>query len=134
MCCFLQSSRVVWITESCKAAPLGFGRNNRGWGGGNLGRFDLICKGCSVLSAFSAAPPDIQFHLQRLDVLEFVGVPLFDLLILPRREEQMRLGDELEEHDAAERRDRGDVSPGKKQNPKLKSSIKGKKWRGKHAR
>lgn len=49
----------------------------------------------------AAAPPDIKFHLQRLDVLKFVGVPLFDLLIFPRCEEQMSLGDELEEHDAA---------------------------------
>lgn len=75
----------------------------------HLGHLDLICKSCSVVrNAFSAAPPDIQFHLQRLDVLELVGVPLFDLLIFPRREEQMSLGDELEEHDAAERRRQGD--------------------------
>lgn len=51
-------------------------------------------------------------HLQRLDVLELVGVPLFDLLVLPRCEEQMSLGDKLEEHDAeeskqSERRERG---------------------------
>lgn len=45
--------------------------------------------------------PDFRLHLQRLDVLEFVGIPLFDLLIFPRCEEQMGLGDELEEHDAA---------------------------------
>lgn len=87
----------------------------------NFGHFNLIYKGCAVLlSSFcvfffplrAAAPPDIRFHLQRLDVLEFVGVPLFDLLIFPRCEEQMSLGDELEEHDAAGRRERGDVSPG----------------------
>lgn len=34
-------------------------------------------------------------------MLELVGVPLFDLLVLPRREEKMSLGDKLEEHDAA---------------------------------
>lgn len=101
----------------------------------NLGHLDLICKSCSVvLSAFSAAPPDIQFHLQRLDVLEFVGVPLFDLLIFPRREEQMSLGDELEEHDAAERRRQGDGTevtsvPGKNKIQNSGRSIKGKRWR-----
>lgn len=42
-------------------------------------------------------------HLQRLDVLELVGVPLFDLPVLPRREEKMSLGDKLEEHDTAGR-------------------------------
>lgn len=42
-------------------------------------------------------------HLQRLDVLKLVGVPLFDLLVLPRREEKMSFGDKLEEHDTAER-------------------------------
>lgn len=41
-------------------------------------------------------------HLQRLDVLKLVGVPLFDLLVLPRCEEQMSLGKKLEEHDAVE--------------------------------
>lgn len=46
-------------------------------------------------------------HLQRLDVLELIGVPLFDLLVLPCCEEQMSLGDKLEEHDAAERTNRG---------------------------
>lgn len=49
----------------------------------------------------SHVTPDFRLHLQRLDVLEFVGIPLFDLLIFPRCEEQMGLGDELEEHDAA---------------------------------
>lgn len=42
-------------------------------------------------------------HLQRLDVLKLVGVPLFDLLVLPRGEEKMSFGDKLEEHDTAER-------------------------------
>lgn len=42
-------------------------------------------------------------HLQRLDVLKLVGVPLLDLLVLPRGEEKMSFGDKLEEHDAAER-------------------------------
>lgn len=75
----------------------------------------------------AAAPPDIKFHLQRLDVLEFVGVPLFDLLIFPRCEEQMSLGDELEEHDAAGRRERGDVKPRKTK--RRSGSIKGEKWK-----
>lgn len=44
-------------------------------------------------------------HLQRLDVLKLVCVPLFDLLVLPRREEEMSLGDKLEEHDAVEEGD-----------------------------
>lgn len=94
-----------------------------------MGHLDLICKSCSVvLSAFSTAPPDIQFHLQRLDVLELVGVPLFDLLIFPRREEQMSLGDELEEHDAAERRRQGDGTevtsdPGKKTKPRTRGGA-----------
>lgn len=74
----------------------------------------------------AAAPPDIKFHLQRLDVLEFVGVPLFDLLIFPRCEEQMSLGDELEEHDAAGRRERGDVKLGET-NWRSSNSIKGEK-------
>lgn len=39
--------------------------------------------------------------LQGLDEFKLVGVPLLDLLVLSRREEQMRLGDELQEHDAA---------------------------------
>ena len=39
-------------------------------------------------------------HLQRLDVLKLVGVPLFDLSVLPRCEEQMGFGDKLQEHDA----------------------------------
>lgn len=36
-------------------------------------------------------------------MLKLVGVPLFDLLVLPRREEKMSLGDKLEEHDTAGR-------------------------------
>lgn len=35
-------------------------------------------------------------------MLKLVGVPLFDLPVLPRCEEQMSLGHELEEHDAVE--------------------------------
>lgn len=41
-------------------------------------------------------------------MLKLVGVPLFDLLVLPRREEEMSLGDKLEEHDTAE--GRGEVT------------------------
>lgn len=44
---------------------------------------------------------EAELHLQRLDVLKLVGVPLFDLLVLPRCEEEVSLWDELEEHDAA---------------------------------
>lgn len=40
-------------------------------------------------------------HLECLDVFKLVGVPLFDLFVLPWCEEQMSLGDKLEEHDAA---------------------------------
>lgn len=35
-------------------------------------------------------------------MFKLVGVPLFDLLVLPCCEEQMSLGDKLEEHDTAE--------------------------------
>lgn len=41
-------------------------------------------------------------------MLKLVGVPLFDLLVLPRREEKMSLGDKLEEHDTAERERRSE--------------------------
>lgn len=52
-------------------------------------------------------------HLQRLDVLKLVGVPLLDLPVLPRREEEVSLGDKLEGHDAAEReRETGEVRAG----------------------
>lgn len=44
-------------------------------------------------------------HLQCLDVLKLVSIPLFDLPVLPSCEEQMSLGDELEEHDAVEDRE-----------------------------
>lgn len=76
-------------------------------------------------------------HLQRLDVLKLVGVPLFDLLILPRCEEQMSLGNKLEEHDAVEnkqgegRERRSAKRSGKKQktNPKLESrEERQKRW------
>lgn len=45
-------------------------------------------------------------HLQRLDVLKLVCVPLFDLLVLPSGEEKVSFGDKLEEHDTAERENR----------------------------
>lgn len=39
-------------------------------------------------------------------MLKLVGIPLFDLLVLPCRKEQMGLGDKLEKHDAMEERER----------------------------
>lgn len=56
-----------------------------------------------------ATPLDLKYreqretcHLQRLDVLKLVSVPLFNLLVLPCCVEEMSLRDELEEHDAVE--------------------------------
>lgn len=44
-------------------------------------------------------------HLECLDVLKLVSVPLFDLAVLPSGEEQMSFGNKLEEHDAEERKE-----------------------------
>jgi hypothetical protein len=41
-------------------------------------------------------------------VLKLVCVPLFDLLVLPRCEEQMGFGDKLKEHDAEKREKKAD--------------------------
>lgn len=48
-------------------------------------------------------------YLKCLDVLKLVCVPLFDLLVLPCCEEQMSLGNKLEEHDAAKRKQRKEI-------------------------
>lgn len=69
-------------------------------------------------------------HLQRLDVLKLVGVPLFDLLVLPSGEEKVSFGDKLEEHDTAERAreseqvrsEPGREAPGHRRPPRYLSS------------
>ena len=72
-------------------------------------------------------------------MLKLVGVPLFDLPILARREEQMGLGDKLEKHDAEaddgeiEREGRGGEDEERLRGIKKKiqsrhNKIEGKQW------
>lgn len=62
-------------------------------------------------------------HLQRLDVLKLVSVPLFNLLVLPCCVEEMSLRDKLEEHDAVESKQR---EGRKRESAKKKDNIQNK--------
>lgn len=46
-------------------------------------------------------------HLQCLDVFKLVSVPLLDLSVLSRSEEQMGFRDKLKKHDTREERQQG---------------------------
>lgn len=56
-------------------------------------------------------------HLQSLDVLKFVGVPLFDLSVFSRGEEQMGFGYKLKKHDTREKKDNSKKTGNDKQQP-----------------